>query len=53
MRLLMSNRQYQELNTKISEFQNRIGQSLPPGKERLLFELDEAWIERSVLLLVG
>jgi hypothetical protein len=49
VRLLMSDRQYQELNTKIGEFQDRISQILPPGEERLLFELDKAWIERSVL----
>jgi hypothetical protein len=49
VRLLMSDRQYQELNTKISEIQDRIGQILLPGEERLLFELDKAWIERSIL----
>jgi hypothetical protein len=46
--LLMPDGQYQALNTKINEVLDRIGQSLPPDKERLLFELDEVWVERDV-----
>jgi hypothetical protein len=46
--LLMPDGQYQALNTKINDVLDRIGQNLPPGKERLLFELDEVWVERDV-----
>jgi hypothetical protein len=46
--LLMPDERYQELNTKINEVLDRIGQNLPSGKERLLFELDEVWVERDV-----
>jgi hypothetical protein len=47
--ILMPDPQYQELNTKINEVLDRIGQNLPPGKERLPFELDEFWVERDIL----
>ena len=47
--VLMPDDRYQELNTKINKVLDQIGQSLPPGKERLLLELDEFWIERDVL----
>jgi hypothetical protein len=46
---LAPDRQYQELNTKINDVLDRIGHSLPPGNERLLFELDDFWVERDVL----
>ena len=46
--LLMPAPQYQALNTKINDVLDQIGQNLPPGKERLLFELDEVWVERDV-----
>jgi hypothetical protein len=47
--VLMPDQQYQELNTKINEVLDRIGQNLLPGKEQLLFKLDEFWVERDVL----
>lgn len=47
--LLMPDGQYQALNTKINDVLDQIGQNLPPGKERLLFELDEVCVERDVL----
>jgi hypothetical protein len=47
--LLMPDGQYQALNTKINEVLDQIGQNLSPGKERLLFELDEVWVERDIL----
>jgi hypothetical protein len=43
--ILMPDLQYQALNTKINEVLDQIGQNLPPGQERLLFDLDEVWIE--------
>ena len=46
--VLMPDPHYQRLNTKINEIIDQIGQSLPPGKERLLFVLDEFWVERDV-----
>jgi hypothetical protein len=49
LQLLAPDPQYQELNTKINDVLDRIGQSLQPGNERLLFELDEFWVEREVL----
>ena len=47
--VLMPDRQYQELNTKINELVDQIGQNLPPDQERLLFELDQFWVERDIL----
>ena len=47
--VLMPDQRYQELNTKLNEVLDQIGQSLPPGKERLLFDLDEFWVERDGL----
>jgi hypothetical protein len=49
VQILMADPEYQKLNTKINEVLDRIGQNLPSGKERLLFELDEFWVERDVL----
>jgi hypothetical protein len=46
--VLMPDPHYQKLNTKINDILDQIGQNLPPGKERLLFELDEVWVERDV-----
>ena len=42
----MPDPRYQELNTKLNEIIDQISQSLPSGKERLLLELDEVWVER-------
>jgi hypothetical protein len=47
--LLIPDGRYQELNTKINEVMDEIGQSLPPEKGQLLFELDSFWVERDVL----
>ena len=47
--LLMPDPHYQKLNTKINNILDQIGQNLPPGKDRLLFDLDEVWVERDVL----
>ena len=47
--VLMSDGRYQELNTKINEVLDEIGQSLQPEKGRLLFELDSFWVERDVM----
>jgi hypothetical protein len=47
--LLTPDPRYQELNTKLNEVLDRIGQNLPPGKERLLLELDSFWVERDIL----
>lgn len=47
--VLMPDRQYQELNTKINELVDQIGQNLPPEQEGLLFELDQFWVERDIL----
>ena len=46
VQVFMPDPEYQKLNTKINEVLDQIGQNLPPGKERLLFELDEVWVER-------
>jgi hypothetical protein len=47
--VLIPDGRYQELNTKINEVLDEIGQSLPPEKGQLLFELDSFWVERDVL----
>ena len=47
--VLMPDPHYQKLNTKINEIIDQIGQSLPSGKERLLFDLDQFWVERDAL----
>ena len=47
--VLMPDQRYQELNTKLNEVLDQIGQSLPPEKERLLFDLDQFWVERDGL----
>jgi hypothetical protein len=47
--LLLSNPRYQELNTKLNEVMDRIGQNLPPEKEWLLLDLDKVNVERDAL----
>jgi hypothetical protein len=36
-------------NTKLNKVLDQLGQNLPLSKERLLFELDQFWVERDVL----
>jgi hypothetical protein len=48
--LLLPDQRYQELNTKLNEVMDQIGQNLPPEKERLLLDLDKVSIERDALV---
>jgi hypothetical protein len=47
-RVLMTDQRIQELTNKINDVLDRIEQNLPTGS-RLMFDLDELWVERDVL----
>jgi hypothetical protein len=47
-RVLMADQRIQELTNKINDVLDRIEQNLPTGS-RLMFDLDELWVERDVL----
>lgn len=47
--VLIPDERYQELSAKMYDILDQIEKSLPPGKEQLLFNLDEFWTERDVM----
>jgi hypothetical protein len=47
--LLMPDEHYQQLNAKINDTLDQIGQTLPPGKEQLITDLDRFYLERDML----
>ena len=47
--LLLPDPRYQELNTKLNEVMDQLGQNLLPEKERLLVDLDKVCLERDTL----
>lgn len=47
--LLLSYLRYQELNTKLNEVMDQLGQNLLSEKERLLLDLDKVCLERDDL----
>lgn len=47
--LLLLDPRYQELNTKLNEVMDQLGQNLLPEKERLLVDLDKVCLERDTL----
>ena len=47
--LILPDPRYQELNTKLNEVMDQLGQNLPSEKERLLLDLDKVCLERDDL----